>query len=154
MTAPVRKTIPVAAPQEIAFGVFTDGMTTWWPLDTHHVGRTAAVAAIVEPRAGGRWLERDVDGSEKRWGHVLVWEPPHRVVLSSELGADWRPDPRIKTEIEVRFFSEGARSTRVELEHRKLEAYGAFAEELRAVFDAPDGGWARLLERYARAAAR
>lgn len=31
----VRRSIVVEAPQERAFTVFTEGMSTWWPLDRH-----------------------------------------------------------------------------------------------------------------------
>ena len=146
----VRKTIDVAAPPARAFAVFTDQMATWWPLESHHVGRVAARDVVIEPRAGGRWLERGVDGSECVWGHVRVWEPPTRVVLSWELGADFRPDARIQTEVEVRFIAVGSTSTRVELEHRRLEAYGELAGKMRATFDS-DGGWTSLVAAYAKA---
>jgi hypothetical protein len=56
------------------------------------------------------------------------------------------------TEVEVRFVSEGADRTRVELEHRDLDRFGDARQQIRAAFDSP-GGWPGLLERFARAAA-
>jgi uncharacterized protein YndB with AHSA1/START domain len=105
----------------------------------------------MEPREGGRWYERSADGGECDWGRVLAWEPPHRVVLSWEISADWQPDPSIDTQVEVRFHAEDERTTRVELEHRGLEAFGARADEMRGIFDS-GGGWPGLLERFAGAA--
>ena len=57
-------------------------------------------------------------------------------------------NPAIEAVIEPR---EGGR-TRVELEHRGLEAYAERAEEMRGIFDS-DGGWRGLLARFADAAA-
>jgi uncharacterized protein YndB with AHSA1/START domain len=148
----LRKTITVAAPQEVAFRVFTEKMTSWWPLDTHHIGAAKAVAAVIEPREGGRWFERGEDGSETPWGAVVAWDPPRRVVLTWDISADWKCDPSLRTEVEVRFVAEGPRATRVELEHRYLDRFGPRADEMRAIFDSP-GGWTGLLERFARAAA-
>jgi uncharacterized protein YndB with AHSA1/START domain len=148
----LRKTITVAAPQEVAFRVFTEKMTSWWPLESHHIGKAKAAAAVLEPRAGGRWFERGEDGSETPWGTVVAWEPPQRVVLTWDISADWKCDPTLRTEVEVRFVAEGPRSTRVELEHRHLDRFGPRAGEMRAVFDSP-GGWTDLLERFARTAA-
>jgi len=79
--APVRKTIVVKAPQARAFEVFTTRFGSWWP-KSHHIGSAEMAEAIVEPRMGGRWYEKGVDGSECEWGKVLAWEPPFRVVLS------------------------------------------------------------------------
>ena len=64
--------------------------------------------------------------------------------------SDWRYDPEINTEVEVRFIAEGETRTRVELEHRGLvEAYGDKAEEMYGSFDAP-GGWIGILDHYSR----
>jgi uncharacterized protein YndB with AHSA1/START domain len=149
----VRKTITVEAPQDRAFTVFTAHMSTWWPLDTHHIGTQPAADAVMEPREGGRWYERAADGSECDWGCVLAWEPPSRVVLAWQLDADWKydPDPARQSELEVRFIATGPSTTRVELEHSLLERHGERAEEVRASIDSPEG-WGGLLERYAEAA--
>jgi uncharacterized protein YndB with AHSA1/START domain len=148
----VKKTVLVEAPQAHAFAVFTERQSSWWPLATHHIGKAAAASAVLEPRAGGRWFERGVDGSECNWGHVLAWEPPHRVVLGWEISADFQYDPNLKTEVEVRFVAVGPRTTRVELEHRFLERYGDKAENMGKGLDS-EGGWSKLLQLFAAAAA-
>jgi uncharacterized protein YndB with AHSA1/START domain len=146
----VRQSVLVHAPPERAFAVFTVRMASWWPLETHALGAQPVVDAVIEPRAGGRWYERSADGSERDWGRVLAWEPPHRVVLTWVLTADYAPDPAIRTEVEVRFTAEGEGATRVELEHRGLEAYGARTEEMRTSFGS-ERGWPGLLRRFSRA---
>ena len=45
-------------------------------------------------------------------GRVLVWDPTNRIVLSWEIGADWKYDPSFSTEIEVEFLAEGPEKTR------------------------------------------
>jgi uncharacterized protein YndB with AHSA1/START domain len=151
--AVVRKSVLVNAPQAHAFAVFTEQHGTWWPLKTHHIGADPAQTAIIEPAVGGRWFERSSDGAECDWGRVLVWEPPHRIVLSWDIGADWKYDPKLGTEVEVRFISEGPDTTRVELEHRRLERYGAQADTMRATFDS-ERGWSGILRGFAQAAAK
>lgn len=146
----VRKVIDVQAPREVAWRVFTEKMGTWWPLAMYKIGKTAAVDVVIEPRVGGRWYERGDDGSTCDWGHVAAWEPTTRLVLYWEISADWRHDPTLKTEVEVRFVSDGANATRVELEHRRFDLYGARAEEMRKVFDT-EGDWGRLLAMFAAA---
>jgi uncharacterized protein YndB with AHSA1/START domain len=148
----VRQSVVVAAPPATAFRVFTERMASWWPLETHSIGTRPVVDAVIEPRAGGRWFERSADGSECDWGRVLAWEPPHRVVLTWELSADYRADGTVRTELEVRFTPE-ADGTRVELEHRGLEAYAERAAEMRETFGS-DGGWAGLLRAFAATAER
>lgn len=150
--APIRKTIVVAASAERAFQVFTEEMSTWWPLASKHIGKADATAVVMEPFAGGRWFERGVDGSECDWGTVRTWDPPRRLVLSWEISSDWRHDPSIQTEVEVRFSTEGA-STRVDLEHRLLHYYGGKAAQMRGIFDS-EQGWKALLDAFgARASA-
>jgi uncharacterized protein YndB with AHSA1/START domain len=147
----VRKTITVRAPQEVAWRVFTQQMGAWWPLTLYKIGKASAVDAVIEPRVGGRWYERGEDGSTCDWGSVLVWESPSRLVLSWDINADWQYDPALKTEIEIRFIPEGEGVTRVELEHRRLDRYGARRDEMRQIFD-KTGDWGRLLAMFARTA--
>ena len=151
----VRKTVTVEAPQERAFGVFTEGFSSWWPMESHHIGEQMATSVVIEPRAGGRWFERAADGAECDWGRVLEWEPPGRVLLAWHLGPDFRydPDPAKATEIEVQFIAEGPSTTRVELVHRGFEVHGERAEEMRAPIDS-ENGWSGLLQMYVAEAAK
>jgi hypothetical protein len=144
----VGHTLTVEAPIERAFAVFTAGFASWWPR-SHHIGESELVDAIIEPRAGGRWYERNADGSECEWGHVIAWEPPDRVLLAWQLDADWRYDPEMVTEVDVRFEADGDR-TRVHFEHRHLERMGDRAEEVRRSIDSPEG-WRGILAGYAAA---
>jgi uncharacterized protein YndB with AHSA1/START domain len=147
----VRKTVSVDAPQDVAWRVFTQKMGTWWPLANYKIGKAKAVDAVIEPQVGGRWYERGDDGSTCDWGRVLLWEPPSRVVLSWDINAEWQPEPTLNTEIEVRFIPDGENVTRVELEHRRLDRYGARRDEMRRIFDV-EGDWGRLLALFARVA--
>jgi uncharacterized protein YndB with AHSA1/START domain len=146
----VRKVVGVKVAPAKAWRVFTERMGSWWPLATHpKIGEAKATDAVIEPRVGGRWYELRDDGSTCDWGRVLSWEPHSRLVLSWEIG--WRHDPDLKTEVEVRFTAEGKHGTRVELEHRCLDRFGARRDAMRAIFDS-ELGWQGLLESFARAA--
>jgi len=151
MPAPVRRSVRVNAPRERAFEVFTAGIGRWWP-KSHHIGAADLDTLVIEPKAGGRWYERGVDGAECEIGKVLVWEPPARLVLAWQLTADWKYDRSLITEVEVRFIADGAGATRVELEHRDLERYGDRTDAFRQQIDSPDG-WNGLLQLFAQAAA-
>ena len=149
----VRKSLTVAAPLAVAFEVFTAQIEAWWPMASHHIGQADCAAVVIEPRVGGRWFERGVDGSECDWGHVLSWDAPNRVTLMWQLNARFEFDPSIKTEVDVCFTAIDANRTRVDLEHRGLEAYGADALAMRESFSSPNG-WNGMLEHYAQVAAR
>ena len=140
--APVTKTIVVKRSPEEAFRVYTEGIATWWPLETHSPSRKAETV-ILEPRESGRLYERTRDGEEMDWGEVLVWDPPHRLVHSWHLGRS------VATEVELRFTPQGD-GTLVELVHRGWERHGDHAAAVRAQYDS---GWDFVFgERYASAA--
>lgn len=152
MPAPVRKSVRVGAPPARAFEVFTAGIGRWWP-KTHHIGASELDTHIIEPKPGGRWYERGIDGVECEVGKVLVWEPPSRLVLGWQLNADWKFDPNLITEVEVRFIPDGANATRVELEHRNLDRFGSRADAFRQQINSPEG-WGGLLQLFAQSAAQ
>ena len=134
--AAIRKATTVEASVETAFDTFTRGIATWWPSGSHRVFEGGS-SVVFEERVGGRLYERAADGAEADWADVLVWEPPHRLVLR------WRVNPkRGPTEVEVRFAPEDG-GTRVELEHR-----GWDDAEGRANYQT---GWDPVLDSFAEA---
>jgi uncharacterized protein YndB with AHSA1/START domain len=150
--APVRKSIVVRATPDKAFEVFTARIDRWWP-KTHGIGAAPIRESIIEPYVGGRWYTKFEDGTEATVGHVRIWQPAERFVVSWEISAEWKPDPRpaFTSELEVRFAAEASGGTRVELEHRNFERMGAGAgEKMR---NGVDGGWPTLLELFAKEAA-
>ena len=142
----VRREVRVPLSRERAFALFTARMGEFWPPD-HTIGTSPIADVVIEPHVGGRWFERGVDGSECDWGRVATWEPPGRVVLTWQLGADWTFDPDLDTEVEVGFTGDGQGGTRVTLVHRHLERYGEHAEAMRRMFESP-GAWAAVLEPF------
>jgi uncharacterized protein YndB with AHSA1/START domain len=148
--APVRRAVTVNVPQARAFQVFTEGLGSWWPR-SHSIGQSPQKTAVIEPREGGCWYEIGEDGSRCEWGRVLAWEPPARLLLAWQIGGDWRFDPDLVTEVELRFVAEDAERTRVELEHRHLERMGEAAERVREQISSPNG-WGKILDLYAAAA--
>jgi uncharacterized protein YndB with AHSA1/START domain len=150
---PIRRSITVACTREHAFKTYAEAFDSWWPRQ-HHIGAGDLAEAVLEPKPGGRWYERTVDGAECDWGEVLVWEPPARVVLSWRIDGDWKinPDPACASEIEVRFIEEGPRSTRVEVEHRDFERHGETGAKVREGVSG-EGGHGSLLKLFAEKAA-
>jgi len=140
----VQKTVTVNTSAQKAFNIFTEQIGRWWPLEMAHIGEQPAQTAILEPRVGGRWYERAADGVECDWGRVLVWDPPDRLVMAWEISSEWKHDVRVQTFVEVRFIPEGPKTTRVELEHRGLEAYGDKAAAMQRQLE----GWATILQGF------
>jgi uncharacterized protein YndB with AHSA1/START domain len=135
----VRKSITVPCSPEQAFELFTDGLATWWPFETHSPGDERPEAVVFEPREGGRVYDRLAGGEEHDWATVTAWEPPSR------LAVDWhvtRGNP--STQLEVRFLPADG-ETRVELSHGGWERYGEKASES---FDSYNSGWDTVLGRY------
>lgn len=144
--APVLHSIEVKASPARAFELFTSRIGEWWPR-----GKTLAsnphAQIVMEPRPGGRWYERDAEGNETQWGRVLAWEPPQRVLLGWQINSKWRYDPDFLTELELTFAALAGGGTRVTLEHRNLERYGADAEDYAGKIR---GGWPTFMDHFAR----
>ena len=141
--------VTVTVSQERAFEVYTRRLDSWWPRD-HHIGKAPVKAVLMEPRAGGRLYEKDMDGSECDWGRVLVWEPPARLVFAWQVNPDWHYEPDLarSSEVEVLFTAQGPNQTRVELIHRHFERHGAGAESLH---ESVKRGWPTIMNLYAAA---
>ena len=92
MIDPIRRSVFVTCSVEQAFEVFTQGMGTWWPVGDfsraadQNERQVKTEQVVVEPWQGGRIFETMSDGSEGSWGTILLWEPPHRLVMA------WKPN--------------------------------------------------------------
>ncbi len=142
--APVRKSLLVQATPERAFEVFTAHIDRWWP-KSHNIGATPIRRIAIEPRLGGRWYNDLEDGSQVTIGHVRLWEPGRRFIVSWEISPDWKPEPRVAlaSEVEVRFVASGEGATRIEVEHRDFERMGeAGGTRMR---NEVENGWPAIL---------
>ena len=146
---PVRKSITVKASVERAFRVYAEEFDTWWPR-SHHIGKAPMKKAIIEGRAGGRCYTEQTDGTDCDWGTVLVWDPPHRLVLAWQIDGKWQYEPDLakSSEVDVRFTEQPDGSTRVDLEHRYLSRHGADESAVRTAIESPNG-WSGVLQLFA-----
>jgi len=136
---PLVKTVTVRCSPAKAFRHFTEGMGAWWPVVTHHVAPEPE-SCTFEPRLGGRLYERGKNGVETKWGSVLAWDPPKRLVFSWELSCS---QELRDAKVEVIFVAVPD-GTEVKLVHTGWEHMGAEAIPMRERFNA---GWARVFER-------
>ncbi len=145
----VRHSVVVDAPIDRAFKTFIEDFGRFKPPEHNMLGVDIA-ETVFEPRVGGSLYDRGVDGSECRWGRVLAYEPPHRVVVSWDISPSWQIETDLDntSEVEVRFVTEAPGQTRVELEHRNLERHGQGWEGVREGVDG-EQGWPLYLRRYA-----
>src|SRR5262245_17968870 len=143
-----RQQITVAVPVERAFRVFTEEFDRIKPREHNMLGVEIA-ETVFEPRVGGHVYDRGVDGSECRWARVLVFEPPHRLVISWDISPQWQIETNLDrtSEVEVRFIAESPQRTRVELEHRNLDRHGEGWQGEREAVNG-EGGWPLYLRRF------
>jgi uncharacterized protein YndB with AHSA1/START domain len=144
----VRHGVTVPASPEEAFAAFTERMAEWWPR-AYTWAEDAIDAVVVEPRAGGRWYERDAAGAEQAWGSVRAWDAPRRIVLAWRVSPTRTQEPPERaSEVEARFVPADG-DTRVELEHRHFAAHGAQAADGYRDAMASPQGWPLILDRFA-----
>ena len=148
----IRREVVVDVRPERAFELFTADMTSWWP-SAHHIGSAPIQEVVIEPRTGGRWYTRHQDGTETSTGFVTAWDPPGRLTLTWQIGADWTYHSDLVTTVDLRFDAIEDGRTLVRLEHRDLEAFGTDAAAMRGTFEEP-GAWTATLAAYAEAARR
>jgi uncharacterized protein YndB with AHSA1/START domain len=139
--------ITVDVPVEHAFRVFTERFDEIKPRE-HNLLAAPIERTILEPQVGGTVYDVGTDGSICTWARVLVYEPPHRLVISWDISPRWQvePDPNRTSEVEIQFIAEAPQRTKVVLEHRHLDRHGDGWQGLTTL-DTGDG-WPLYLRRY------
>jgi DNA-binding transcriptional ArsR family regulator len=82
-----------AAPDRV-FEALTSRVLEWFP---HTYGQERVRAVIVEPRVGGRHYEDWGDDAGHLYGHVTVYDPPHRYATRGRI----MPGTILDTEYEI-----------------------------------------------------
>lgn len=146
--APVRHSVDVPLSPQEAFALFTEGLTSWWPLDSHSVaaGKDQRPTDVtVEPREGGRVIETLPDGTEVPWATVTEWLPGRRLALA------WYPgqSEQDATDVEVTFAPLG-NGCRVIVHH---SGFARLGDRAASVATSYRSGWPVVLGTcFARAA--
>lgn len=146
VTEAIRKEIRIDASPETAFRVFTEQISSWWPLKKYGVFGDGAKRVVFEDRDPWVLVEEAKDGRESVWGEVLDYEFASRLLMT------WYPGgtpEEMPTEVELTFSADGAGTT-VVLEHRGWEKCAGDELAARSGYDQ---GWGEVLETF-RAAAR
>lgn len=145
----VRQHVVVPVAVDEAFRAFTERLGDFKPAE-HNLLAAPIAETVLEPWVGGHIVDRAADGSECRWARILVFDPPERLVFSWDISPEWQveTDPNRTSEVEVRFVSESAGRTRLELEHRHLDRHGPGWESVLDGVDGPEG-WPLYLSRFA-----
>ncbi|WP_109507946.1 SRPBCC family protein [Nocardioides speluncae] len=140
--------VVVEASIERAFTVFTEGFGRFKPRE-HTLLEAEIAETVFETHVGGNIYDVGVDGSECRWARILAYEPPHRVLFSWDISAQWEveTDHDRTSEVEVTFTAETPERTRVELEHRNLDRHGDGWEGIPASIGG-EQGWPLYLATY------
>ncbi|MEL6915516.1 MAG: metalloregulator ArsR/SmtB family transcription factor [Pseudomonadota bacterium] len=137
---PVVKIITVPLPPAEAFTLFTRGLASWWPVESHSLSAEDAEtpkALTVEEKEGGRIEETRQDGTRHPWGRFTAWEPGRRVAIRWHVG---RPEDQA-TVIDVRFEAQ-PNGTRVTLIHDGWAALGEAGPDIRGGYFV---GWDMVL---------
>ena len=146
MIEPLRLSFLVSCSAEHAFAVWTAKASLWWPA-AHTVSGENGTRVEFEPRVGGRIFELTPSGQEIDWGEVRLWEPPRRLALVWHM----RVPREQSTDVEIAFADQGDGSTRVQIEHRGWERFGAAAIDRR---EGNERGWSEMSRFFVAACLR
>jgi len=149
MSNPIEKATQVPLAPEQAFALFTAGIDSWWPKETHSLsaGTDAPARKVaIEPRLGGLIIEYLANGDTAPWATITDWQPGEYLAFDWYVGRN----PDEATKVSVRFTPEG-NGTRVDLRHWGFEVLGPEAEKIEASYR---GGWDIVLGQCYGGAAR
>lgn len=142
MSAPIVMRLRVECSPEHAFDVWTRRIGLWWPRG-HSVSGDPGLSVEIEPRAGGRVVERTPAGAEHVWGEVTAWEPPDRLAYLWHI-YEARPEA---TDVEVTLAPDHG-GTLVTVTHTGWERLAATRPEVRG---RNESAWSRVLPHFATA---
>lgn len=132
----IEKTLVVPIGPRDAFELFTAGMSSWWPLESHSLSGTSEADVTVEPHEGGRIYETLPDGGRADWATITEWVPGARLAFDWYVGRD----PSEATQVSVTFLPEG-NGTRVALVHDGFDRL-AGGESMHGMYQS---GWDMVL---------
>jgi uncharacterized protein YndB with AHSA1/START domain len=142
VTDPIEVNVRVQCEPGHAFAIWTERIDLWWPR-AHSVTKDPDLRVSIEPRVGGRIVERSPAGDEHAWGEILTWDPPRRLAYLWHIyGARGEA-----TRVEVTFAGD-AGATVVTIVHTGWEQLATTRPDLR---ERNEIAWSRVLPHFAQA---
>lgn len=136
----VHRTVEVDVVPERAFTLWHRRIDLWWP-PGHRRSGLANAQMVLEPRVGGRLLERTPAGDEIVWGVVQTWDPPVRITHTFVPGSEGFGASLVT----VTFEALASGRTRVRVRHGPGDLAPAPWSTAVARFEA---GWRAILDAY------
>ena len=127
-TKPIQKTVTVPLSPTDAFELFTKGIDSWWPVDSHSLSAANGDRPLkveVEARNGGHIIETRPDGTKAEWGKITKWEPGKALEISWYVG---RSEAEATT-IAIAFQAVDS-GTKVNLVHSGFDVLGTIAGDV------------------------
>lgn len=149
MLEPIVTRIEVPCGLSRAYGVFVEGMGSWWPLHKRAMSMRTGTPALrldVDPVVGGKIVEIGGDGTQYHWGTFRALQPPDYAAFDFHMGM---PAAQASM-VEVRFAAVTPHRTAVTLTQGNWEAFGDLAEMLRGSYGS---SWSLILDGYEQALA-
>ncbi len=147
MTDPINKSVTVPLSPDEAFNLFTKGIDTWWPGETHSVSahnEKAPRKISFAAHKDGDITELTDDGETLIWGKVMAYDP------GKFLAFTWFPG---KTEAEATVvtvaFKQTEDGTQCDLTHGGFDILGGLADAVSASYLT---GWDMVLGCFCAAA--
>lgn len=113
MTEPLKKSIEIKCDIAHAFETFVGQIDLWWPVGHRKFDQSTL---SLEPKLGGQFIERSVDGQMMKMGEVVLYEAPNHIQYT------WFPGAvKLPTLVDIKFSQQGEYSL-VEVTHSEAES--------------------------------
>ena len=143
MPKSVDRTIVIAAPPARVWKAWVEEMNAWWTMPYYN-DHALAAGLLMEPRLGGRYIEKwGENGEGFLVGIITQWLPPRRLAYTWT-EADWGG---VQTMVRIDLEADGNGGTRFRFRH---EGFEHLPPELQStptgvdLAEGYDGGWQEL----------
>lgn len=145
---PVAVSVTVPLSLDAAFAAFLRSLNRWWPKEYTWSGELLELIAI-EPKIGGACYELGPHGFRCDWGHVVAYGEPNHLRFRWQISFLRAPvpNPGASSEVDVRFETDHAAETSVDLVHDGFERHGEDGQMYRDAM-ASKAGWPWIISLY------
>lgn len=142
----IRKKINVPLDTVLAFEIFVNDFSNWWPKQ-YTWSQDTLVSITINSEPGGLCTEIGPEGFRCDWGRVEKIKPGELIELKWQIGASREPvpDPAKASDVSLHFKTAASGTTDLVLEHQNFSNHGAQAQLYQDSM-ASSQGWEYILD--------